>query len=222
MAKLALISHGECIWHSKSVFTGWHDVPLSSEGIIDALRAGTKVADINPDIIVASMKIRAIETAMIAITQCERNKTPILIRDDEKMENWINTNNKAMEKTIIPIFRTQSLNEQCELQDNGDINIREYNENPVYPWCYNYDKPLQNDECMRDTAKRGIPFFERNIVPQLKKGKNIMISAHSNSLYPIAMFIENIMKEKPSGIQILPGKPLLYEYNNGIIKKINN
>ena len=67
MAKLILIRHGQSVWNKKNVFTGWVDVPLSQEGIAEAIHAGEEIADIEFDVIFTSVQIRAIETAMIAL-----------------------------------------------------------------------------------------------------------------------------------------------------------
>jgi len=218
MSILVLIRHGECLWHSKNNFTGWMDVPLSSEGIIDAIKAGNRIAGISLDLVVASLQIRAIETAMIALTQCKNDKTPMLVRDDETIENWITSNREIMQKGIIPVFRNRTLNIQCELLENSNIEIRETKDNPIRPWCYSYDKPLHNDACMNDTAKRTIPFFEKTIIPLLKNGKNIMLSAHNNSLRPIVSFIDEQIKDKTSELELHTGKPLCFEFINGKVK----
>lgn len=219
MSKLVLLRHGECLWYGKNAFTGWLDVPLSSEGIIDAIRAGNRIAGITLDIVVASMQIRAVETAMIALTQCENEKTPMLVCDDETIDGWVESNGKAMGRGIVPVFRDRALNIQCELMENKDVWIRETEDNFILPWCNSYDKPLQNDACMIDTARRTVPFFRDIIIPLLENGKNIMISAHNNSLRPIIVFMENLTKEETAGLEISAGKPLCYEFVDGRLRK---
>ncbi len=220
MAKLILIRHGECLWYSKKTFTGGMDVPLSSEGIIEALKAGSRISCIKLDIVVTSMQIRAVEAAMIALTQNENNKIPLLIHDDETIENWVSSNSKVMEKEILPVFRNRTLNLQCELQNSNIVKIREPVNKYFLPWCFNYNKPLfNNEECLKDTAERTVPFFENDIIPQLKKGKNIMISAHNSSLRPIVMFIEKLTDEEALGLKIPTGIPFSYEYSNGKFNK---
>ncbi len=218
MAKLILIRHGECIWHSKNDFTGWMDVPLSADGIIDAIKAGSRISRIKFNIVVTSMQIRAVEAAMIALTQNENDKMPILVRENKTIEEWITTNNKVMEKGVIPVFQNQALNIQCELQYCNSIKIRDTEDEYIVPWCASYDKPLQNDACMNDTAKRTIPFFRDTIIPLLRKGRNVMLSAHNNSLRPVVMYIDE--SEKASVVEIPTGKPLCYEYIEGKLKKI--
>ena len=38
--KLVLVRHGQSIWNEKYLFTGWRDVPLTSQGVNEARNAG--------------------------------------------------------------------------------------------------------------------------------------------------------------------------------------
>ena len=215
MAKLILMRHGECVWHRGNIFTGWIDVPLSSNGIIEALKTGTRISEIEFDIVATSMQIRAVEAAMIALTQNKGKKIPVLVPDSEKIGDWTAINNDSMEGGIIPVFRNRNLNEQCALRAGSRIIISgEQVAEGINEWCHNYDRPLQNMECLRDTASRTIPFFMENIIPQLERGKNVLISAHDSSLRPLVMFIEDITEEAIFGIEILTWSPLFYDYND--------
>ncbi len=216
MAKLILMRHGECIWHNKNVFTGWVDVPLSGNGIIEAIKTGAKISEIEFDIIATSMQIRAIEAAMIALTQNQSKKMPVLISDNEKMEDWITLNSKSMEESVLPVFRNWRLNEQCELPERNKTEISvKHGTKHLDKWCNKYNSPLQNNACLKDTAGRCIPFFREEIIPLLGKNKNILISAHDNSLRLIVMFIENHTAEEIQRMKIPAGSPLFYEMENG-------
>ncbi len=216
MAKLILMRHGECIWHNKNVFTGWVDVPLSGNGIIEAIKTGAKISEIEFDIIVTSMQIRAIEAAMIALTQNKSKKMPVLISDNEKMEDWITRNSQSMEGSIIPVFRNWHLNEQCELPERSKTETSwKHDTKHLDKWCKNYNSPLQNNACLKDAAERCIPFFREEIIPLLEKNKNILISAHDNSLRPIVMFIGNHTEEETERMKIPARLPLFYEMENG-------
>ncbi|QGY47586.1 phosphoglycerate mutase [Maribellus comscasis] len=220
MAKLILMRHGDYVWHNKNVFTGWFDVPLSSTGIIEALKTGAKTSEIKFDIVVTSMQIRAIEAAMIALTQNKSKKMPVLISENKKIDDWIISNSKSMEESIIPVFRNWHLNEQCELPTRDKTVVSgEYGIEYLNKWCYCYDQPLENVECMRDTAKRVIPFFRKKIIPQLEKDKNVLISAHNNSLRLIVMVIENHTEKEIYDLEIPADSPFIYEMANGKIMK---
>ena len=224
MAKLILLRHGESVWNKKNVFTGWVDVPLSLNGIDEAVKAGEQLAEINFDVVFTSVQVRAIETAMLALAHNKGGKTPVVIHDSGKMKDWTVIYGEAMVREIIPVFQDWHLNERYygELQGkNKAETAKEYGEEQVHQWRRSYDIPPPNGECLKDTAERTIPFFKDMIIPQLKKGRNVLVSAHGNSLRSIVMHIDNLSKEEVLKLEIPTGKPILYEMESGkLIKKI--
>jgi 2,3-bisphosphoglycerate-dependent phosphoglycerate mutase len=222
MNKLIIVRHGESVWNKKNVFTGWVDVPLSPKGIVEAIKAGEQLADINFDIVFTSLQIRAIETTMLALVQNKNDKTPVVIHNEGKMKEWTGIYNEEMAKTIIPVYCDWHLNERYygELQGkNKAETAMEYGEEQVHQWRRSYDISPPNGESLKETAERTIPFFEETILPHLKAGKNVLVSAHGNSLRSIIMFIEKLTKEEILSIELPTGKPLFYEFNNGQLKK---
>ncbi|MDM8159607.1 2,3-bisphosphoglycerate-dependent phosphoglycerate mutase [Labilibaculum sp. K2S] len=225
MTKLILVRHGESVWNKKNVFTGWVDVPLSSAGIVEAIKAGEQLANINFDIVFTSVQTRAIETTMLALAQNKSDKTPVVIHNEGKMKEWTSIYNEEMAKNIIPVYCNWQLNERYygELQGkNKTETAKEFGDKQVHIWRRSYDIPPPNGESLKDTAERTIPFFEDTILPQLKAGKNILVSAHGNSLRSIVMFIEKLTKEEILGLEIPTGKPLFYYLKDGLLEKINN
>jgi len=214
MAKLILIRHGQSVWNKKNVFTGWVDVPLSQEGILEATKAGEKMADIEFDVVYTSVQIRAIETAMIALAMNKSDKTPVVIHTDGKMGEWTTIYSDAMNQSLIPVYRDWHLNERYygELQGKNKAETADvYGDEQVHIWRRSYDVAPPNGECLKDTAERTIPFFEENIRPQLRAGKNVLVSAHGNSLRSIVMFIEKLTREEVLKLEIPTGVPVYYE-----------
>jgi 2,3-bisphosphoglycerate-dependent phosphoglycerate mutase len=224
MAKLILIRHGESVWNKKNVFTGWVDVPLSSNGIIEAIKAGEKISNIKFDVVFTSVQVRAIETAMIALAQNKNDKTPAIVHGEGKMKDWTSIYNDAMSENIIPVYRDWHLNERYygELQGkNKAETAKEYGDEQVHLWRRSYDVPPPNGECLQDTAERTIPFFRENILPRLQNGENVLVSAHGNSLRSIVMFIDSLTKDEVLKLEIPTGKPLFYEFKKEKLQKTN-
>lgn len=225
MAQLILLRHGESVWNKKNVFTGWVDVPLSPNGITEAIKAGEQLSKIEFDEVYTSVQVRAIETAMLALAQNKSDKTPVVIHDEGKMKDWTIIYSEEMKGKIIPVYRDWHLNERYygELQGkNKAETAKEYGNELVHQWRRSYDVPPPNGECLKDTAERTIPFFKEKIIPQLEKDKNILISAHGNSLRSIVMFIDNLTKEEVLSLEIPTGKPLFYEMKDGKLEKVNS
>jgi 2,3-bisphosphoglycerate-dependent phosphoglycerate mutase len=223
MAKLVLIRHGESVWNKINVFTGWVDVPLSSNGIIEAVSTGEKLSKIEFDAIFTSVQIRAIETAMLVMAQSRSDKTPVIIHEEGKMKDWTVIYSDAMNKNIIPVYRDWHLNERYygTLQGkNKTETAQEYGDEQILLWRRSYDVPPPAGECLKNTAERTIPFFKERILSQLLLGKNVLVSAHGNSLRSIVMFIEGLTKEEVLNLEIATGRPLIYELRNDSLMRI--
>jgi 2,3-bisphosphoglycerate-dependent phosphoglycerate mutase len=224
MAKLILLRHGESVWNSKNLFTGWVDVPLSQQGIQEAIKAGETLAHIHFDIVFTSVQIRAMETALLALAQSQNDKSPVLIHSEGEMEAWGKIYDQGMAQNIIPIYSNIHLNERYygELQGkNKTLTAKKYGEEQVLQWRRSYATPPPNGESLKDTAERTIPFFKESILPQLAAGNNVLVSAHGNSLRSIIMFIENMSEKEIVTVEIPTGHPLFYEFNNGKLTKQN-
>ena len=223
MTKLILIRHGESVWNKKNVFTGWVDVPLSSNGVIEAVKAGEQLSKIQFDVIFTSVQVRAIETAMLVMAQNTSDKTPVVIHSEGKMKDWTTIYSGPMVQRIIPVYQDWHLNERYygELQGkNKAETAKEYGDGQVHLWRRSYDVPPPAGECLKDTAGRTIPFFKGQILPQLEQGKNVLVSAHGNSLRSIVMHIENLTKEGVLSLEIPTGKPFCYGMEKGkLIRK---
>lgn len=218
MGNLVLLRHGESVWNKKNVFTGWVDVPLSSNGIIEATNAGKMLEDISFDAVFTSVQVRAIETAMIALAQNKTQKAPAIIHAEGKMAEWTEIYSQAMRESIIPVYCDWHLNERYygELQGQNKAEVAAiYGDEQVRQWRRSYDIAPPHGECLKDTAARTIPFFSDTIMKLVKEGKNVLISAHGNSLRSIVMFIENLSKEDVLKLEIPTGSPILFTYTEG-------
>jgi len=217
MALLVLIRHGESVWNRKNIFTGWVDVPLSEKGISEALKAGEKLSNIQFDVVFTSLQIRAIQTALLALSKNNNTKTPVIIHPDGKMADWSLIHNEQMKLNIIPVYEDWHLNERYygRLQGSNKLETAElYGHEKVHQWRRSYDVPPPEGECLKDTAERTIPFFQEHILSKLKEGNNVFVSAHGNSLRSIVMFIEQLTQEEVLNLEIPTGLPLIYTYSN--------
>lgn len=225
MPELVLLRHGESVWNKLEVFTGWVDVPLSPKGIEEALRAGDALADRVFDTVFVSTQVRAMETALLALSRNKNDKTPVIIHDEEggKLAEWSSIRDAETSKRILPVTRHWQLNERYygDLQGkNKKKTALEYGDEQVRIWRRSFDVPPPNGESLKDTSERTIPFFRETIVPELEKGKRILISAHGNSLRSIMMFLDGLIKEEALSLELATGVPVFYRYDNGKFHKI--
>ncbi|MBV6513503.1 MAG: 2,3-bisphosphoglycerate-dependent phosphoglycerate mutase [Ignavibacteriaceae bacterium] len=207
MNYLVLLRHGESQWNLENRFTGWVDVDLSAKGEKEATEAGTilKQKGFQFDYLFTSVLKRAIRTAEMA--SAEAGFGP------------------------IPTERHMALNERHYGALQG-LNKKEtadkYGDEQVHIWRRSYDVPPPSDktelnpdgftESLKDTAARTIPYYQEKIEPLVKEGKNVWVTAHGNSLRSLVMFLDGLTREQVLELNIPTGNPLVYEFENGVIK----
>lgn len=225
-AQLILLRHGESEWNKKNIFTGWIDIPLSEKGIQEAIEAGKEISNTPIDLIYTSTLIRGIMTGMLAMAYHSSGKVPVVLHPGEgKLDDWSKCYNPETEAELIPVIRAWELNERMygELQGRNKQMIREkFGEEQFMLWRRSFSTPPPNGESLEMTSERTIPYFESEIVPQLRSGKNVLISAHGNSLRSIVMDLDQLSEEEVVKLEIPTGKPLYYKYHKGKIVKDAN
>ena len=96
-----------------------------------------------------------------------------------------------------------------------------YGDDQVKIWRRSYDVPPPKDETgysesLKDTAARTLPYFDTQIVPQLKQGKNVLVAAHGNSLRSIVMHLDHLTKEQVLELNLETGVPRVYELDKDL------
>lgn len=223
MSRIILLRHGQSEWNKQNLFTGWIDIPLSPEGIVEAFNAGDEIQNIPIDVIFTSTLIRGIQTAMLAMSRHKGGKIPVMHHQREsKLEEWGKCYNPKAEATLIPTYSAWQLNERMygELQGMNKQETREkFGNEQVHIWRRSFDVAPPKGESLKMTAERTLPYFRKTIVPYLEAKKNVFVSAHGNSLRSIVMDIENLSKEEVLKLEIPTGKPLYYSYEQQKFKR---
>ena len=220
--------HGQSMWNSAGLFTGWVDVPLTNVGINEAIDGGKEIAEYDIDEVHVSTLIRAQMTAMLALAQNKHGKTPVFqypeadsnkVSDNEaRMIEWAQIKGDESRAAILPVHVTWQLNERMygDLQGlNKDATREKFGKDQVHIWRRSFDVPPPNGESLELTAKRTIPYLEDNIIPQLSAGKTLFVAAHGNSLRSIIMSIESLSKEQVLSLEVPTGVPIIYTYQSG-------
>ena len=209
---LVLLRHGESEWNAKNLFTGWVDVPLSEKGVAEAERGGTLLTDagVLPDVVHTSLLRRAITTANLSLNAADRH--------------WID------------VKRSWRLNERHygALQGKDKKQIRdEFGEEQFMTWRRSYDvppppiepgteysqdadpryagEPIPATECLKDVLERALPYWESEIVPDLRAGKTVLVAAHGNSLRALIKHLDGIDDQTIAGLNVPTGIPLVYD-----------
>jgi len=214
---LILLRHGNSDWNQKNLFTGWVDVRLSDQGVAEAKRAGELLAasGLKPTVLYTSVLTRAIQTANLALETADRL--------------W------------IPVKRSWRLNERHygSLQglDKAET-LAQYGEEKFMTWRRSFDVPppvLDDDaeysqvhderyvgidgeiprtESLKIVIDRMLPYWESDIIPSLKDGETVLVTAHGNSLRALIKHLDGISDEAISELNVPTGIPLVYELDD--------
>jgi 2,3-bisphosphoglycerate-dependent phosphoglycerate mutase len=220
MYKVVFLRHGESIWNKENRFTGWVDVDLSEKGMVEAKEAGKllKKEGFTFDYAYTSYLKRAIKTLNIALEEMD-----LLWINIEK--NW--TLNERHYGSLQGLNKSETAQkygaEQVHIwRRSYDITPPAYDindeSNPSKDIRYKEldESILPMTECLKDTVKRAVPFWTNIIIPNIKLGKKIIISAHGNSLRALVKHIDNISDEKIIELNIPTGVPLIYEFDDNM------
>jgi 2,3-bisphosphoglycerate-dependent phosphoglycerate mutase len=217
---LILLRHGNSDWNQKNLFTGWVDVRLSEQGVGEAKNAGALLRDKNvlPDVLYTSLLTRAIQTANLALEEAD------LL--------W------------IPVKRSWRLNERhygaLQGMDKAQT-LAQYGPEQFQIWRRSFDvppPPIENDsewsqmddpryvgidgavpatECLKDVIDRMVPYWTSDIVPDLKAGKTVLVTAHGNSLRALVKHLDGISDDDIAELNIPTGIPLVYELDENFM-----
>lgn len=217
MAKLILTRHGQSLWNAENKFTGWVDVPLSEMGRAEATIASCKLRDYRVRVCFTSMLFRAMETAIIILTEVDDicdGRIPIIKHDieDEDWRGWDKYNGDPEQE--LPVYTAAVLDERYygELQGlNKAETAAKFGKEQVHIWRRSYDVAPPGGESLADTVKRTVPFFRDRILKHLMAGDNVLIAAHGNSLRSIIKYLENLSEEEIVKVELGTAVPLVYD-----------
>ena len=217
MPTLVLIRHGQSAWNLENRFTGWWDVNLTELGIEEARAAGELMAAkrLDFDLCFTSLQTRAIKTLNLALEAMGRLWLPVE-KDwhlNERHYGGLTGLNKAETAALhgddqVKIWR-RSFDIPPPAQDSGSefdlTNDRRY-----------AGIAIPNTESLKDTIARVLPYWEKRIVPELRSGKRIVISAHGNSLRALVKHLSHISDDEIASLEIPTGQPIVYELDDNL------
>ncbi len=190
---LILIRHGKSEFNLKKIFSGWLDAPLADQGKEEAHHAAENLRGFHFDMAFTSELSRAQDTLEIVL-------------DDLKQSE-------------IPIIKDKALNERHygDLQGKFRSDMQaKFGEEQVHIWRRSYDIAPPNGESLKDTYKRTVPYLTNTILPEVKAGKVVLVTAHGNSLRSIVKKLEALSDEQIVTVEIPTGVPHIYTFDENM------
>ena len=215
MSFLILVRHGQSIWNLENKFTGWVDVDLTEQGKLEAEKAGKIIREkgIKIDYYYSSIQLRANNTLKIIqkVFNDEKNFTRAWQLNERHYGaltglNKIEMKKKIGEKKIHEFRRSWDLRPDPLSKDSPyhPINIDTYKKIS--------EKIIPDTESLKDTYERVLKYFKQEIKEKLIK-KNVLISAHGNSIRALCKYLLKLDNDQISGLEIPTGNPLIMEFD---------
>ena len=212
MPHLILVRHGQSEWNLEKKFTGWVDVDLTGQGKLEACKSGEYIKELNLDIdyFYSSFQLRAINTLKLIQDTLRNNIQPIRAwqLNERHYGALTGLNKDQMKEKLgedkIYEFRRSWDTKPDPLSRNNPyhpINIDTYKTVPR--------EKIPDTESLKDTYERVIEYYNSDIQNKLLENKNIVISAHGNSIRALCKFLFKLDNKKISLLEIPTGNPLL-------------
>ncbi len=219
---LVLIRHGESRWNNCNRFTGWVDVPLSENGIIEAELCAKHCTRFSFNAIYTSTLARAQATATIVLASQNRNGI-FQHAEDPRYRRWIHDSNQCGGDDI-PIYESSLLNERYYGKLQGmdkDEARKKFGKEKVESWRRGFKARPPGGESLREVFDRVFPYFEENIVPRVRRGETVLVSSHGNALRAIVKELDGITDADIAYVEFPTAQPIIYEMEeNGCFKRV--
>ncbi len=217
MPTLVLMRHGQSQWNLENRFTGWWDVPITAKGETEAVAAGEmlKAKGFAFDVAYTSLQQRAIKTLDIAL--------------EHMGDLW------------VPVIKDWRLNERhyggLTGLDKAQTTAK-HGEAQVFVWRRSFDVPpppmeagsmfdvakdrryaglpVPQTESLKDTIARALPCWNERIAPDLKAGRQVIVSAHGNSLRALIKHLDDMSDEAITTLELPTGSPIVYELDDDL------
>ena len=220
MHKIVLLRHGESQWNKDNRFTGWTDVDLSEKGAEEARAAGRLLREegYDFDLTYTSVLKRAIRTLWIALDEMDRMWLPVVRewRLNERHYGALQGLNKSEmaekfgEEQVHIWRRSYAVQPPALARDDARHPGNDRRYAALTP------EQLPSTECLRDTVLRCVPFWERVIAPEVRKGRRVLVAAHGNSLRALVKYLDQMADDAIVELNIPTAIPLVYELDDDL------
>jgi len=215
MYRVVLLRHGQSIWNYDKRFTGWTDVGLSDRGVAEARGAAGRMlaAGCSFDVCFSSVLSRATETARIVLDEMRLAHIPL--RSSWRLNErhygalqGLSFLDSLRRFGIFPVVRCQrQFAVAPPLLTQGDP--RSPTLDPLYAGADSGQLPV--GESLKDTLNRVVPYWESDIVPEVRRNQRVLVVAHRNTLRALIKYLDGVPDEVALRIKVPTGVPLLYD-----------
>jgi 2,3-bisphosphoglycerate-dependent phosphoglycerate mutase len=210
--RLILLRHGQSEYNAANLFTGWADPPLTALGEREAVRAGRAVAAAGcpPAVAHTSLLVRAIATTRLVLAAADR--ADVTVRGSWRLNGRHYGALQGRDKDLVrqefgtelvERWRRSYRERPPELRDDPNAADPRYAGLPP--------EVLPHTESLCDALTRILPYWFGAIVPDLRRGRTVLVVAHGNTLRALIKHLDRIPVEAVPRLEIPTARPLLYQ-----------
>ena len=189
---LVLVRHGQSEWNKLNLFTGREDVDLTEEGIAEVRRGGRLL----------QAEGHVFGVAFTSALKRARQTLQIILEE---------LGQKDLDVVAVKALEERDYGELVGV--NKDHAREKWGVEQVHIWRRSFETPPPGGESLKDTAARVLPFYEAHILPEVLAGKNVLVSAHDNSLRALVMHLDRLGPQEIMQLDLATGVPILYRLN---------
>jgi 2,3-bisphosphoglycerate-dependent phosphoglycerate mutase len=214
---LVIIRHGQSEANKLNIFTGWRDSPLSELGVAEARAAGKllKAEGYTFDLAFTSLQSRAIKTLWLVLEEMDVMWLPV-VKDWHLNERHYGALQGKDKRQSVEKFGEAQVHQWRRgyatvppLVDKADPDYPKFD--PRYASVPEAELP--RGESLKIVGERVLPYWQSAIIPEIKRGKKILIAAHGNSLRALLKHLEGESDAAIEEINIPTGVPRAYKLN---------
>jgi len=215
-ARVVFVRHGQSVWNSEKKFTGWADVDMTQTGREEAAAAADQIIahGLHFDRGFSSELKRAQETLAILLDRAGQRNLEVST-DWRLNERHYGALQGSSKEDAVDRFGREQVKRWRNSYDCAPPPAAEddLQKNPANDLRY-AEVPreiLPNGESLKDTLERCLPFWCERVEPELRDGRNVLISAHGHSIRALMKFLDGISDDDIERVSLPNGMPLVYE-----------
>ncbi|BFG81257.1 2,3-diphosphoglycerate-dependent phosphoglycerate mutase [Paraburkholderia terrae] len=213
--KLVLLRHGESEWNASSRFTGWADIDLTPQGMIQAQMAAEMLrrAEWTFDHGFSSMLTRALRTYRAVATHLYPDEERPLITDwrlNERHYGIFTGMTKAEVSDRYGPLELTKLRFNTHVRPEPVPTDHRYSPQSDPRYSRFASRSLPRGESIDDAAIRVRAAWLELILPRILAGRRVLVCCHGTTMRSLIQIIEGLQDETVTRMHVPNAEPVAY------------
>lgn len=215
--RLILIRHGESELNVNGTFSGWIDCDLTETGKREMVHGAHLMIErgyTDVDLVYTSMLKRSIRSSWVLLKELDQIFRPVI-------KSWrLNQRMYGALEGVSYIELAKEIGKDKADDYRNNFYLRPPAQSSPYANNRRYKNIKPNEtpvgESVADCLARTSPLFLNEIIPELRKGRNVLVVGHKNSLRSIIRQVDSLSDEQVCKVPIPNGIPFVYQFDHSM------